>query len=193
MMDWGRTTIRTTGFTTHSKWRSYRTIRFCLGKSTCKVNTRSTISSAPSMAPRRGPSPSWSTEATLLLVPPRAEDAVALATTITISGKADKEWTAVGCRELLAAGDPAAPLVPGKRGRCTRCADVGSKKKVVELPGAPDGGAGEDVQGGLEPLYRRPSFAYGAVCQEIFAGGAGWSREKQVSPSKVIKYCACNK
>ena len=128
-----------------------------------------------------------------LLVPPRAEDAVALATTITISGKADKEWTAVGCRELLAAGDPAAPLVPGKRGRCTRCADVGSKGKVVELPGAPDGGAGEDVQGGLEPLYRRPSFAYGAVCQEIFAGGAGWSREKQVSPSKVIKYCACNK
>ena len=55
---------------------------------------------------------------------------MALATTMTISGKADKEWTAVGCRELLAAGDPAAPLVPGKRGRCTRCADVGSKGKV---------------------------------------------------------------
>ena len=119
-----------------------------------------------------------------LLVPPEPGDALKLATAITLSGKADKEWTAVGWRELLAAEDPAAPLVPGKRSRCTRCADLVSKEKVgrcsKEIPWSfqehPTEIQERIIQGGAVPLSHRPSFAFGIVCQEVFAGGGNWSK-----------------
>lgn len=32
------------------------------------------------------------------------------------------------------------------------------------------------IEGGIEPLRQRPSFAYGVICQEIFAGGGSWTK-----------------
>ena len=118
-----------------------------------------------------------------LLVPDDKEAGSRLAARLTMLGKADKEWMTVGWREILANEDPAAPLVPGKRPKCTRCQDQGEDRVGKETPQVPwafieiDTNEQKEIidhNGG--PLCRRPEFCYGIIGQEVFAGAAQWTK-----------------
>ena len=120
-----------------------------------------------------------------ILVPSAKEDGSRLAARLTMLGKADKEWISIGWREVLASEDSAAPLVPGRR-KCSRCQDHGGDRVGKQAPQAPwafveiDPEERKDVlQQWGGPLNRRPEFCFGIIGQEIFAGGANWTKAMQ--------------
>ena len=117
-----------------------------------------------------------------------------LAREITLAGKADHEWVAVGWREVLEGEDPAAPLVPSKRPRCARCADHQTDKvgrRTQQIPWSfeeHDPSTQEHILAkGHQPLKDRPAFAFGIVAQEVFAGAGGWTAAMKEAGHKALE------
>ncbi len=129
-----------------------------------------------------------------LLHPKDRNAGLELAREITLAGKADREWVTVGWREVLEGEDPAAPLVPSKRPKCTRCQEQQENKVGNKVPRIPWSFEEHETEAqerilaqGHQPLQDRPAFAYGIVAQEVFAGSGGWSKAMKEAGHHVLE------
>lgn len=112
---------------------------------------------------------------------------------VQVAGKADREWITVGWREMLEGEDQAAPLVPSKRPKCTRCQEHQADKVGNRVPKIPWSFEEHDpaiqeriLTQGHQPLQDRPAFAYGIVAQEVFAG-TGWTKAMKEAGHRVLE------
>lgn len=94
---------------------------------------------------------------------------------------------------MLESEDPAAPLVPSKRPKCTRCQEHQEDKVGRQVPKIPwsfeehDAAAQEKILAqGHQPLQDRPAYAYGVIAQEVFAGSGRWSEAMKEAGHKVL-------
>ena len=185
------TMIRTTGSTTHSPSRSFRTTLQCWRVNSYGQYQVDHIVGSKAGAERVIPFLIHGGHIRLL-IPQYKDEGAQLAAKLTLAGKADKEWVSIGWREVLASQDPDAPLVPGRRPKCNRCNGTADEKVGREGPQVPwsfleygDQEKEEILAKGQDPLRGRPEFCYGVVVQEIFAGTPNWTKAMQKAGLKA--------